>query len=158
MDNNLKDCASIRIPPPLYFFVCLGFGVLLEYLFPIELINLTLMPRLIGGGIVLFFSGYFVLSSFIVLIRNKTPFDPAQPTITIVKEGSFRFSRNPMYLSLVLLLFSIAILINSIWLLIATPILFFSLLFFAIKPEENYLFEKFGEEYSNYKANVRRWI
>ena len=158
MENNLRDCAAIRIPPPLYFVVCLSFGLLLEYLFPVFLINVPLMPRLMGGGIILLFSGYFAASSFIVLSKNKTPFGPARPTITIVKEGSFRFSRNPMYFSLLLLLFGIAVLILSVWLFITIPILYFLLLFFAVKPEEIYLSQKFRKEYSDYKANVRRWI
>ncbi len=158
MEKNSKDTATIRIPPPLYFFICLGFGLLLEYLFPNHLNKLPLMPRIIVGGILSLFSGYFAISAFFVLNKNKTPFDPARPTIKIVKEGSFRFSRNPMYLSLLLLLSGIAVLVFSLWLFITIPILFFFFLFYAVKPEEEYLSQKFGEEYLDYKAKVRRWI
>jgi len=113
------------------FFVCLGFGLLLEYLFPIHLISLSLIPRVIVRCIFILISGYFALSAFVVLVNNKTPFDPAKPTVKIVKDGSFRFFRNPLYLSLLLLLFGIAVLIFSLWLFITIPILFVLLLFNA---------------------------
>lgn len=158
MENKIKDSASIRIPPPLYFFVCLGSGVLLEYLFPIHISNLSLLLRVIVGCIFMLISGYFALSAFVVLIRNKTPFDTAKSTVTIVTDGSFQFSRNPLYLSLLLLLFGVAFLMFSLWLFLTIPILFTLFLLYAVKPEESYLSQKFGEEYLDYSAKVRRWI
>ena len=158
MKNILKDSAAIRIPPPLFFFVCLGFGLLLEYFFPIHLISLSLIPRVIVGYLFILISGYFAVSAFVVLIKNKTPFDTAKSTIKIVTEGSFRFSRNPLYLSLLPLLFGIAFLMFALWLFFTIPILYILFLFKAVKPEENYLSQKFGEEYLDYSSKVRRWI
>lgn len=158
MANNSKDAAAIRIPPPLFFFACLGSGLLLEYLFPIHVMSLSLMPRILVGGTSMLISGYFSLSAFVVLMKNKTPFDTAKPTIKLTKEGSFRFSRNPLYLSLLLLLFGIAVLSCSLWLFITIPILFVLFLFHAVKPEERYLSRKFGADYLDYKNKVRRWI
>jgi len=158
MEKNLKDSAGIRIPPPLFFFVCLGFGLLMEYFFPIHLISFPLIPRVIVGCIFLLVSGYFAVSAFVVLIKNRTPFDTAKSTIKIVTDGSFRFSRNPLYLSLLLLLFGITILIFSLWLLFTIPILYIFFLYKAVKPEESYLSQKFGEEYLEYLAKVRRWV
>ena len=158
MEKNLKDSAAIRIPPPLFFFVCLGLGLLLEYLFPIHLISLSLIPRVIVGCTFILISGYFAVSAFVVLIKNKTPFDTAKSTIKIVADGSFRFSRNPLYFSLLLLLFGIAVLMFSLWLFFTIPILYIFFLFKAVKPEETYLSQKFGGEYLDYSAKVRRWI
>ncbi|UCF95044.1 MAG: isoprenylcysteine carboxylmethyltransferase family protein [Desulfobacterales bacterium] len=104
------------------------------------------------------FSGLLATSALLVLRKNKTPFDPAKPTIKIVRGGSFRFSRHPMYLSLLLLLSGVALSMGSIWLLSAVPILFVILEVFAVRPEEEYLIQKFGDEYLDYKASVRRWI
>jgi len=103
-------------------------------------------------------SGYLALSAFVVLIKNKTPFDTAKSTAKIVTDGSFRFSRNPLYLSLLLLLLGIAVLMFSFWLFFTIPILYILFLFNAVKPEESYLSQKFGEEYLDYSAKVRRWI
>lgn len=158
MKNNSKDRAAVPIQPPLIFLVCLGFGLFLEYLFPLRIVTLSWVPRIIVSGIFIIISVYLAISAFIALIKNKTPFDPARPTIVIVREGSFRFSRNPMYLSLLLLIAGIAVLICSLWLFITIPVLFILLEFFAVRPEENYLSQKFGKKYLDYKVNVRRWI
>ena len=93
-----------------------------------------------------------------MLIKNETPFDTAKSTIKIVQEGPFRFSRNPLYLSLLILLFGISVLIVSFWLLFTLPILYILFLFKAVKPEEEYLAKKFGEDYLAYSSKVRRWI
>jgi protein-S-isoprenylcysteine O-methyltransferase Ste14 len=158
MGKKLKDSAAIRIPPPVFFVVCLGFGLLLEYFFPIHLISLSPIPRVIVGCIFILISGYFAVSAFYALNKNKTPFNPAKSTIKIVKDGAYRFSRNPLYLSLLLLLFGIAVLMFSLWLFFAIPILYILILFKAVKPEESYLSQKFGEEYLDYLAKVRRWF
>ena len=158
MEDNIKDSAAIRIPPPVFFFVCLGCGLLLEFFFPTHLISLSPIPRVIVGCIFILISIYFAGSAFFVLIKNKTTFNPAKSTTKIVTDGAYRFSRNPLYLSLLLLLCGIAVLRFSLWLFSAIPILYILFLFKAVKPEESYLSKKFGEEYLNYSAKVRRWI
>ena len=92
------------------------------------------------------------------LARAKTTHNVRQPTTTIVADGVFRYSRNPMYLSLTLLYLGIASLFNSLWmLLLILPVLVVVQLG-VIAREERYLERKFGEEYLRYKARVRRWI
>ncbi len=158
MKNDSKDSAGIRILPPIYFFACLGIGLFLEYLFPIHLVSLSLIPRAIVGCTFTLISLYFAVSGFITLINNNTSFDTAKSTTKIVISGAYRFSRNPLYLSLLLLLFGIAFLMLSFWLFFTVPILFVLFLFKAVKPEESYLSQKFGQEYLDYSAKVRRWI
>lgn len=158
MKNNSKDNAGIRIPPLCFFFGCLGSGFLLEYLFPIHKISIPLLPRIVVGCIFIFISGCIAVSALTVFIKNKTPFDPGKSTVKIVKEGPYRFSRNPLYLSLLLLLAGIAVLNLSFWLLFTIPILYILFLFNAVLPEERYLLQKFGKEYSDYSEKVRRWI
>ena len=158
MGNEPNDNAGIRIPPPLFFLACLGIGLLLEYLTPIHLVSVSIFPRVIISGTFILVSIYFALGGFVVLINNKTPFDTAKSTIKIVQEGPYRISRNPLYLSLLLLLFGISVLIVSFWLLFTLPILYILFLIKAVKPEEDYLSKKFGEEYIAYSSKVRRWI
>ena len=158
MKNELRDSTGIRIPPPTYFFLCLGIGLLLEYFFPIHFIKLSLAPRAIVGGILSLFSLYFAVSGFIALIKNKTPFDTAKSTVKIVSSGAYKFSRNPLYFSLLPLLSGIAIFVFSVRLFLSIPILFILFLFNAVKPEESYLSQKFGKEYLEYSSKVRRWI
>jgi protein-S-isoprenylcysteine O-methyltransferase Ste14 len=158
MKKNATDSAAISIPPPIFFFVCLGCGLLLEYLYPLFLINLPLAHRVIVGGIFIMIAICFAVGGFFSLIRNKTTFNTSKSTSKIVTSGVYRFSRNPLYFSLLLLLSGVAILLTSFWLCLAIPILYVLFLFKAVKPEEEYLLQKFGEEYLLYSKKVRRWI
>jgi protein-S-isoprenylcysteine O-methyltransferase Ste14 len=158
MDENKNDSAGIRIPPPIYFFAFMGFGLILEYFFPTNIIHFPLSTRVIIGGVFISISGYFAVSAFVVLIKNKTTFDTSKSTTMIVSKGSFRYSRNPLYFSLLLLLIGIAFIFFSIWLFLMVPVLFVVLLIKAVRPEERYLSHKFGKEYLDYSAKVRRWV
>jgi protein-S-isoprenylcysteine O-methyltransferase Ste14 len=153
-----EDSASVPIPPPLIFFALLAAGGILEYLFPSAPAHLPLLAFRIAGTILLIISGVIAAASFVMLIRCKTPFDPAKPTTVIICNGPFRFTRNPLYLSLALLLAGIAAFLCSAWLFLALVLLIVILDVFAIRREEAYLTRKFGSEYLAYKASVRRWI
>ena len=157
MEQKENDSVDIRIPPPIFFSISLAFGLLLEYFLPVN-INIPQVPRAIFGSIFIIISGYFAVSAFVVLINNKTTFDTSKSTTKIVTKGSFRISRNPLYLSLLLLLFGIAVIFFSIWLFLMVPVLYIVLLFKAVKPEERYLTQKFGKEYLEYSSKVRRWV
>ena len=158
MKTQIKDSAGVRIPPPVFFFLCLGAGLWLESVFPDTAMQMPVMLRLIPGLVLTLLSGGLAVTAVYTLIRNKTTFDTMASTARIVQNGVFRFSRNPMYLSLLLLLSGIAVWRRSMGLLVTVPILYALILFLAIKPEERYLTGKFGKEYTDYAARVRRWI
>ena len=158
MQNQPKDNAGRLIPPLLLFFICLGIGFILEYILPFHIPGISRAARISAGSLFLFASAVFVISALIVMIKNNTPFDPAKETLAIVKEGPFRFSRNPMYLSLLLLMAGIAFIKMSLWLFFTGIVLFILLKFLSIRPEEKYLSQKFGQQYIDYKNRVRRWI
>ena len=83
---------------------------------------------------------------------------PAEPALALVRDGPFRFIRNPMYLALCLVQAGIGFLLNDwITLLFVVP-LALVLHFGVILPEERYLEAKFGEQYLALKRKVRRWI
>src|SRR5262245_20957578 len=87
-----------------------------------------------------------------------TPVPAREPTTTIVRSGPYGFSRNPIYLSFSLLQLGIAIWANSVWLL-ATLVGAVALMHgFVIRREEEYLERRFGTQYLDYKASVRRWL
>jgi protein-S-isoprenylcysteine O-methyltransferase Ste14 len=105
-------------------------------------------------------SAVVVLAAFASFFRARTtinPLDPARAT-SLVTGGVFRVSRNPMYLSLLLLLAGYAVRLDSpvVWL---GPILFVAYVNrFQIKPEERVLKAKFGEAYLRYRMRTRRWL
>jgi protein-S-isoprenylcysteine O-methyltransferase Ste14 len=158
MRNERPDRPSIIFPPPLIFFALLGFGFFLDYLLPLKLYNAPWLPRIIVSGIFFLLSGWLALTSFRELLKNKTPFDPSKPTVVIVQDGPFRISRNPMYLSLLILLLGVAVLTGSFWMFLAVPLLIYILIIGVVKQEEEYLERNFGNEYLSYKAKVRRWL
>ena len=119
------------------------------------------------------FSYRIVLSVFIVVIglacaipsfrlfaKHKTTISPFTPleTTALVTVGMYRYSRNPMYLGLVLLNIAATIFFGT-WLgIIIVATFIFLLNFLQIIPEEEALLDIFGEEYIEYKKKVRRWI
>lgn len=90
--------------------------------------------------------------------KGRTTFGYSQPTTKLIVEGPFAFTRNPLYLSLLLVTGGIAVFANSMWYLVALLLLFLILNFWAVPREEKYLENSFGEEYIQYKKRVSRWI
>jgi protein-S-isoprenylcysteine O-methyltransferase Ste14 len=87
-----------------------------------------------------------------------TPVPARKPTTVIVRTGPYRFSRNPIYLAFSVFLLGIAIWVNSVWLL-ATLVGAVALTnYVVVRREEQYLEQKFGAQYLDYKASVRRWV
>jgi protein-S-isoprenylcysteine O-methyltransferase Ste14 len=87
-----------------------------------------------------------------------TPVPAREPTTAIVRTGPYRLSRNPIYLAFSVFQLGIAIWINSEWLLatlVGAVVLIHSV---VIPREEQYLERKFGAQYLDYKASVRRWL
>ena len=105
-------------------------------------------------------SGILGIGGVLACIQRGTTIHPRKPheTEVLVTSGVYRFTRNPMYLGLMLLL-------SAYYLLQPTPFSPFGFLGvlwyltrFQIVPEERVLAEKFGDLYLQYKQTVRRWI
>ena len=93
-----------------------------------------------------------------VIGRKCTPVPGNQPTTTIVKVGPYRFSRNPIYLAFSLFQIGIAFVVNAVWIMVTLLPAISVMSFVVIPREERYLEARFGEEYTTYKASVRRWL
>lgn len=85
------------------------------------------------------------------------PFHPQEATQLVVG-GAFRFSRNPMYISLLLVLIGWAIWLGSAYNLAVLAFFIIYITVFQIKPEEAVLKNLFGDSYHDYCSKVRRWI
>ncbi|GAB3642956.1 methyltransferase family protein [Spirosoma arcticum] len=154
--NPTPDRANVIAFPPLLFGGTLVVGVLLRFLFPTPLLpNQTAL--LIGAAVVLIGLPILLLA-FRQMIRNKTTIHPAGTTTTIVSNGLYAYTRNPMYLALTLLYIGVSIMVNAYWgLLLLVPLLIL-VQKGIIEREEHYLTQKFGDEYLRYKGQVRRWL
>ena len=91
-------------------------------------------------------------------MQAHTTLDPHGSVSTVVTDGPYRFSRNPIYLGFIFLLIGFSFIFKSWWGLVLSPVMMIMLHRFVIRFEEVYLEEKFREVYPGYKTRVRRWL
>jgi protein-S-isoprenylcysteine O-methyltransferase Ste14 len=152
-----QDVANLGlVRPPLVYLISLVSGVLIHLGVPLPFLPGTLaVPPgvpLVALAMALFFY------SVVKFRAAGTPVPARKPTVAIVRTGPYRFSRNPIYLAFSLLQLGIALWVNSVW-LVATLVAAVALMHYVvIRREEQYLERRFGAEYLDYKASVRRWL
>ena len=149
---------SLKIPPPVQAII---FGVLM-----------WVVARQVTGGqiqfelqlpvaILIAVAGVaLVVTSMLKFRRASTTIDPFHPeeASNLVDSGVFRFSRNPMYVSLLLVLIGWFIWLGSLYNLAVLALFVSYITVFQIKPEEAAMKSLFGEKYDQYRSKVRRWI
>jgi len=151
-----KDHPGVITIPPFLYISMLLVGLIINYFAPMEIIANPL--NFLLGLAFLSISLPIVISGFYVMRRAQTGIDVRKPSTTIVTAGPFRFSRNPLYLSLTLLYIAISLFINSLAALLCLIPALALMQWGVIKPEERYLEKKFSEQYLEYKQKVRRWL
>jgi protein-S-isoprenylcysteine O-methyltransferase Ste14 len=151
-----RDTAGVVAPPPLIYLAGLAVGFVLEALLPG-----ADLPALVQWGLggLLVVAAIALLASFNVAFSRKgTAVEPWKPTTAIVTTGPYRITRNPAYLGMALLYVGIAVMSSALWVLVLLPIVLAVIDRLVIAREERYLEHKFGREYLDFKARVRRWI
>lgn len=144
---------ELKLPPPLLFVFCL----LLIYLLPRG--EHYPLPQWLsflfaGIGIAVSMAGLYALKKAQTTISPFTP----QKSSLLVTSGIYRFSRNPMYLGLMFLLIAWALWLNRYFTSLVIIGFIYCLNQFQIKPEERFLQQKFGERFTQYCQQVRRWL
>ena len=154
--TNEKDTAGVIAPPPLIFLSGLLIGGLLSWFYP-----KPFLPKLVGyilGGILIVFGLVIILVAHLKMKKAKTNIEPWKPTTAILSDGIFAISRNPIYLAMIFIYIGGVLAFNLLWMLPPLILVLLVMHFGVILREEKYLEQKFGEEYLNYKKQVRRWI
>ncbi len=142
--------------PPFILLVFITAGVLINFIFPLPFIQGAL--RYVSGAFFLIVSALIIVSAHIRMREAGTNVDVRKPATVIVKGGIYSYTRNPMYLSMVILLVALSVLLNNLWILILTPVFAGVIQKGVIEREEAYLERKFGSEYVEYEKTARRWI
>ena len=148
----------LHMPVPWVFVLAFLLGVGLQFLLPLSSASSTLSLLARVAGVALFLTGAVIAGSGLVLFhRLETTTTPGEAPNNLVTTGPYRFTRNPMYLGLVL-----AYLGEQGMLVLAWPLLFLVLTIgyvngFVLPIEESSL-RAFGPAYEAYRARVRRWI
>ena len=146
----------IKIPPPLIVLV-----LIVSIYFSSKKIDLINIPLQLEISIFILSAGILIfVNPVLQFIKSKTTVNPIQfeEVNKLVTSGIFKYSRNPMYLGMLMIVLSTSLFYLNIY-SILTPLLFILWINkFQIKREGEFLIEKFGDEYLSYKKKTRRWI
>jgi protein-S-isoprenylcysteine O-methyltransferase Ste14 len=152
---NTTDSANVIIRPPIAWAVSVLAGLALNRLTPLPFVP-AVAPAGWVGAMVFALALALLAWAIAAITRAGSNVPTNRPTTTIVETGPYRFTRNPIYLSMMLGLIGLAIALNSL-LLTLIP-LALVIRYGVIAREEAYLERKFGDVYSRYRARVRRWL
>jgi len=156
--NSAERGAHVRFPPPFVFLSSILLGVACDYLVVPAPVPVSRAISAIGGIVVLVAGVGVILSARIHFTRTGQSPIPWKPSPSLIIRGPYRFTRNPMYVGMTLLILGLGLLFNNLWIsLLALPALVV-VHFLAVRPEERYLSEKFGESYKAYLTQVRRYL
>jgi protein-S-isoprenylcysteine O-methyltransferase Ste14 len=101
---------------------------------------------------------FFNIPALRQFFKTKNTLITIKPANTLQTTGIYSISRNPMYISLLLIYIGLSFLIGSWWNFILLPFLIMIVQEYVIKREERYLERTFGNQYSDYKSKIRRWL
>ena len=149
---------ELKIPPLLVWLVFAGVMLAVAHFatglsFPLSARPALALP-LVALGIAVALSG-------VVAFRSKrTTVSPLTPSAcsSVVSSGVYRLSRNPMYLGFFLALVGWALYLSNAAAVLLLPAFVAYMTQYQIKPEERALLAKFGAEFAEYMARVRRWV
>ena len=152
-----KLIKSLKItPPPIIFMVGFLVGWLGHLFFAPPILPKSL--SFVLGWLLVVFSFLIIFPVLRQFHQAKTPFNVRQQPNQLVTSGLFRYSRNPSYLSLVMLYVGVAVLMNSFTIMLLFIPCFLLVDRLVIPHEELNLEAKFGSQYKEYKSSVRRWL
>lgn len=145
-----------KIPPPIIALICIVINYLSTYLInPIKFPNIEII-----GGLILLLGVVTAVLAILLFKKDKTTVNPRDPekTTTLVTNGIFSITRNPMYLGLFLSISSTILFFGSWFGIIILMFFVWYINKFQIIPEEEAMEKLFGNKYSEYRQKVRRWI
>ena len=143
-------------PPPLIFLIGLAIGIVLELAFPSSL--LPAVVQYPTGTLIVLCGVRLISTSMRAISDAETTYDPFGVPTVLVTSGPYRYTRNPGYLGLAVIQVGIAVLADSVLILLMTIPAIVVMTQFVIRREEAKLQHAFGDDYSRYRASVRRWI
>jgi protein-S-isoprenylcysteine O-methyltransferase Ste14 len=153
-DGN--DAPNVRIIPPLVYLAGIVIGLLATIWTPTKVVPNS-VAWTVGG--ILIFCGAVLTGSAVFKFKDVgTTVRPDRAASTLVIDGPYNMTRNPMYLGLAFVYLGVAVAGQSVWALILLPVVLAIIQRRAIEPEEAFLEKRFGADYVSYKEMVRRWL
>lgn len=149
---------ALKIIPPVQFVIGSGLMLSLRYCFPQYYFSLPFSTPLI----IFLISTASIIGALALydFHKHNTTFHPHTPekTSTVVDSGIYAYSRNPMYLALVLVLLALALYLKNVTCFAIIPLFICYITRYQIKPEEVMLDKLFPMDYQAYSQKVRRWL
>lgn len=150
--------AGVHFPPPFVYALGILAGWLLDRRWRWAITNhpASWRPVVVAALLLAWFALF--ISAVTRFRRAGTSIIPNKPVSAFVAGGPYRFTRNPMYLSLVALYLGVALILDSWWPVVLLPVVLVVIQHTVIAREERYLRERFPVEYLAYCSRVRRWL
>jgi protein-S-isoprenylcysteine O-methyltransferase Ste14 len=150
------DNPGVVMRPPLLYGIAFVVVLALRWFWPMPIVDHTVATWL-GLALVVFAVGIAMWGRRTMQAAG-TNVDPHRPTTVIVKNGPFRFSRNPLYMALTLIFLGLSLVVNTWWgIVLLFPVLII-MHWGVVLREERYLDQKFGASYQEYRSKVRRYF
>ena len=153
--------SGIRVPPPAIFAVTFLVALWIEGAFHrlrIADVDGLSRPLIIAGGALATAGILVAIWGVLAFRRHHTTVLPFHRARSLVRSGPYRFTRNPMYLGMVLVNVGGALALNAVWPILLLPVAIAFLVVTVIRKEEAHLAQAFPDEYAAYRARVRRWL
>jgi protein-S-isoprenylcysteine O-methyltransferase Ste14 len=124
------------------------------------LVSFNALPALLRWiGIPVFAAGFPLgVPALRGMIRARTSPNPARTPTSLVVTGIYRYTRNPMYLGMLLLYSGAALLVGVVGPFVLLPVAWVLLDRWVVRSEEQRLHALFGQSYEEYSSHVRRWV
>ena len=151
----MENRTGVPFPPPLVPVVAIAAGALL---------NLTLQPWPVGngwmfaGGLLFGAATGFAAWALLLMRKHRTTPSPFGAATTLLGSGPYRVSRNPIYLSLLVIQAGAALTFGLVGTLALLPLSWLLLDRFVIPREERFLRSAFPAQFDAYAARTRRWL
>lgn len=144
------------IPPPMLLAIAIGASYTVSSLFPALSLAIAPFPWL---GIALLLLGIISVSwAAHTLARHKTTLHPRGKPTKLVTRGPYTYSRNPIYLGLLLIAIGSALLFANVLAFVGPALFFLFTNSFIIPMEESILTTVFGASYKTYRKTTHRWL
>jgi protein-S-isoprenylcysteine O-methyltransferase Ste14 len=147
---------GVRLHPPLIFGFSILCGIGLDRLYALPVPGIV--NGKLAGGAIITLGIMIALWALIGFYRAGTDVRPDKPDSALIMSGPYRYSRNPLYIVLTLVQITAALWLNMLWVLLLAPLSAVVINYYAVRREERYLEQRFGQEYLDYKQRVRRWL
>jgi protein-S-isoprenylcysteine O-methyltransferase Ste14 len=149
---------ELKVPPPIVALVL----ALLMWLTP-AVAGLVQMPyafRVVCAVVLVCIGQGISIAGMVAFRRAKTTVNPVKASLasSLVVQGVYRYTRNPMYVGLLLTLLAWAVFLANPFAVLWVVVFALYITRFQIIPEERVLVSLFGAQYEAYKARVRRWV